>query len=141
MILKQGDVLTTNLEAIAHGVNCIGAFGAGVAGAIRKKHPSVYERYITKHQTEGWSLADIQPCRDNGKIIYNCATQKLCGADYRHVNYEALYRCLMAVGSLEKEIAIPLIGCGLAGGSKRILLSMVETVEEIHDCSFEVWEL
>lgn len=47
MIVKeiQGDITTATHGIIAHGVNCQGVMGSGVALAIRNRWPKVFEEY------------------------------------------------------------------------------------------------
>jgi len=47
-IIKK-DVTTVTKGVVAHGVNCQGAMGSGVAGAIRRKWPSVFIEYASYH--------------------------------------------------------------------------------------------
>ena len=41
LTVVKGDLLSVTEGVIAHGVNCRGAFGSGVAGAIARKFPWV----------------------------------------------------------------------------------------------------
>ena len=129
MIVKEikGDLLDTHIKNIAQGVNCQGAMGSGVAKAIMTKYPDVRESYINFHKhilptlingTEDL-LGVVQPVQvEDGKTVYNLFTQDDYGYDGKlYLDIQALYDCftnLIKMGV--KEIAIPRIGCGLAGG-------------------------
>ena len=43
----KGDVLESREQIVAHGVNCTGHFGSGVAGAIKRKKPYIREQYLS----------------------------------------------------------------------------------------------
>ena len=119
----QGDLLASNLKVIAHGCNCRGAFGAGIARQIRITYPNVYEVYNLKHRVLGLELGSILPVRTlDGRIVVNCMTQQDCGNDGRvYLDYDALDRCMAAINDHvenwgETEVGMPKIGAGLAGG-------------------------
>lgn len=50
----EGDLLEAKKGVICHQVNCLGAMNSGVALAIRKKYPKVYNLYydLVTHMTE-----------------------------------------------------------------------------------------
>jgi O-acetyl-ADP-ribose deacetylase (regulator of RNase III) len=80
----KGDLFKSGARIIAHGVNCQGAFGSGVAGQIVKKHPLAASAYFAKFDLDGWKLGDVQFASpydtdthtDGPLYIANCATQK-----------------------------------------------------------------
>lgn len=145
MVILKGDLLSVTEGVIAHGVNCRGAFGSGVAGAISRQFPWVREAYFNKWRAEGWKLGDVQVVRNDGtkvvkkstmeKILKlsgltfaNCATQYDFGTDKINIDYSALELCINKVLHFchmnNFPLSIPKIGCGLAGGKW-------ETVQEI----------
>lgn len=142
----KGDVLQSDCEIIAHGCNCAGGFGAGVALAIARKYPKVRGEYFKKfHSLEKWSPGDIQivPVSDKQSIA-NCGTQKHYlprGQD--HFEYEAFVgicrelrdHCL----THNKRLAMPKIGSALAGGNWKKILKIIET--ELKDVEVHIFEL
>jgi O-acetyl-ADP-ribose deacetylase (regulator of RNase III) len=141
----KGDVFESNANIIAHGVNCKGGFGSGVAGLMAKKHPSVRNGYLTKFKSEGWKLGDVQfvhlydhrsSIESPNKITYivaNCATQNnYLPRGERHADYDAIKTCMEKVKQYAKEreatIAIPKIGAGLAGGDWGIIEKILKEV-------------
>lgn len=48
----NGDILDSGADLICHQVNCQGAFGRGMAGAIRQRFPEVEKTY--KKMTRQW---------------------------------------------------------------------------------------
>lgn len=138
----KGDLLTTNCEIIAHGCNCSGGFGSGIAGLIAKKYPIVKENYLKKYwSVSGWALGDIQFNRVNTsfneyKIIINCATQFYYGREAKYgkvyVSYEAIEIIMNKLYNYSKEnnlkIAIPKIGAGLAGGDWKVIEKIINDI-------------
>lgn len=151
MITKYivGDITQTELKYIAHGVNCKNKMGSGVAKALYEKFPAVKEEYHalfdvldlnrTKYDT---ILGITRKVFSGDKVIYNCFTQENYGYDgKRYVNYNAVARCFESVvRGLRDEgnpiIAIPKIGCGLAGGNWEFMEQLInDTVGD----KLEIW--
>jgi len=127
ILLKKGSVFDTKAEIICHGVNCKGGFGSGIAGQIARRWPKVRKAYLDKFETTGWSLGDVLFVYSEHKlklpIIANIATQENFGYDGQlYADYEAIRIGLAKVlqfasdGRMNYNIALPRIGCGLAGG-------------------------
>lgn len=145
MILKQGNLFDTECKIIAHGVNCKGGFGSGVAGQIARLFPFVKEEYFRKFQVEGWKLGDVQFVVCGDKIIANCATQFNYGRTGVYVDYDAIGNCLNKVFDFahgcQAGVAIPWIGCGLAGGNRGLVSTIIQQVQQERKIYLEVWEL
>lgn len=83
---------------IAHGVNCQGAMGSGVAWYIRQKWPVVYKRFMESPKGAGMLgstvLVNVQP----HLYVANCYTQEYYGADgRRYADLDAVKKCLRTV--------------------------------------------
>lgn len=120
---RKGDLLASNLKVIAHGCNCQGKFGSGIALQIRNTYPNVYEVYRLKYQVLGLELGTILPVRTlDDRIVVNCMTQYDYGKDGTlYIDYNAVDRCMAAINSNVEawgvtEIGMPKIGAGLGGG-------------------------
>lgn len=109
--------------AIAHGVNCQGSMGAGVAKVLYSKWKQVKYEYIRRHNLIQPCLGHIQDI-DVGEdiIVFNCWTQKTYGAPGTgvHADLRAIKTCLRRVvafcaGYGIKTVYTPMIGCGLGG--------------------------
>lgn len=139
MITKYitGDITQTELEYIAHGVNCRNVMGSGVAKALFTKYPKVKTKY---HEYPNKSLGQIQEVFCEDKLIINCFTQKYYGYDsQRYVNYAAIVECfkrIIEVLPRDSKLAIPKIGCGLAGGNWDFMEQLInDTVGD----QLEIW--
>lgn len=118
-----GDLLTSNLQVIAHGCNCHGLMGSGIAKQIRATWPNVYEVYRLKYQVMGLELGTILPVRTlDGRMVVNCMTQYDCGHDGKlYVDYDAIESCIAAINNHVEawevtEVGFPFIGAGLGNG-------------------------
>jgi len=127
--LKLGEV-----NAIAHGVNCQGVMGSGIAVQIRNEWMDVYYKYRDFYMREGSYPEDLLgKCNKvityDDKIVYNLFTQLTFGKFGRHVSYEALFKAfseMLADPELPVIIGIPRIGCGLAGGDWDVVSRLIE---------------
>lgn len=140
MIIREikGNLLDTHLNFIAHGVNCQNKMGSGVAKALFTKYPQVKEMYH-KYYEESIHLAingqedflgTVQPVDvDDGKIVFNLFTQENYGYDGSlYVDYNSIketFDILTKKCNYVNAIAIPKIGCGLAGGDWDIVKTII----------------
>lgn len=149
--LIQGDLFTAKCDIIAHGCNCSGGFGSGVAGQIAKRWPRVREAYLQKYQKSGWKLGEIQLVFSTNDlelpIIANIATQEDFGYDGQlYVDYKAVKTGLNKVFKYCNEhnlsVALPKIGCGLAGGDWDKVYQIIQTLSSKYpSVAIEVYEL
>lgn len=133
---KQGDVTLAREQVIAHGVNCAGGFGTGVAGAIRKRYPEIREAYLAHEPKQ---LGTCQFIEHNGQIWVNAFTQQDYGYDGKqYADLTAVGYCLaeiadyMAAHELH-TIAMPRIGCGRGGLHWDQVSILVENLLEDYD--------
>ena len=142
LIEIKGDITDTDCTVIAHGVNCQGVMGSGVAKALYEKWPAVKERYLdvftnVNAGVDGENLLGYMDDAEveKGKFVINCFTQQYYGYDgKKYLSYDALEEAMttlhLCCKSLYKvdEIAIPKIGCGLAGGDWQIVKAILNKV-------------
>lgn len=124
----KGSLFDSPDPIIAHGCNCRGGFGSGVAGQIAKLYPEVRYSYLNKYNFSGWTLGEVQfvVTNDGKYTIANMATQEKYGYDGgTYVSYEAVRECLETVLDFAEEsgghISFPRFGSGLAGGDWGII--------------------
>lgn len=138
---RKGDLLAIENGILVHGCNCHGVMGAGVAAAVRRKYPSVYDAYVRQHRTTGLRLGTTQVCYSSldsgddwvkrhgdaacaglpqGLVVVNAMTQYDFGTHQRQVDYDAITSTFSRIRLLARDsglhVYFPLIGCGLAGG-------------------------
>lgn len=135
----KGDLFKAPERILAHGCNCSGGYGSGVAYGMSKKHYKAKEQYMDKFDSEeGWELGDVQFVTSRTKIIANCATQdSYMPRDRCHADYPAIRKCMELVKDFAKsngyDIAIPKIGAGLAGGDWNIIEGILKDVFSDYD--------
>lgn len=148
MFLKKGNLFDTSCKIIAHGVNCRGGFGSGVALQIAKRYPEVKLAYLKKHQShEKWKLGDVQYVLVMNHIIANMATQYDYGRVVKlYADYPSINKCFESIlkfaTELNVSVAMPKVGCGLAGGDWNIVCKLLQSSQEKYpNVHVEVWEL
>lgn len=129
----KGDLFNTHCKVIAHGVNCLGVMGSGVAAKIKFDYNKVcapYERYCRSKEKNplvlGGTLFIVE---EYNKIWVNMFTQADVSRIHRTANYEYLYRGFEQMRPLlefHRQFAMPFIGCGLGGGSWKIVKAIIE---------------
>ena len=140
-----GDLFTTQLPAIGHGVNIHGVMGSGIAPIIKKKYPAVFPPYKKACQdgslTPGLMLpVEVEP----GMWVFNLASQDKPG---RHARLdwlaESLERSFITATELNLPgFAIPRIGAGIGGLKWRDVKSTIERVASYYPhMTLEVWSL
>lgn len=141
MVLElKGDLRDTPIGNIAHGVNCQGVMGSGVARALFEKWPEVRSEYIYYCDRMFSPGMDQKPKDllgdfieiDAEKTIFNLFTQEGFGpGDKQYIDYAALLLCFKNLPDNIGELAVPRIGAGLAGGDWDIIKNiMVETTQK-----------
>ena len=128
-----------NTNVLAHGCNTLGSFGAGVALQIAQEYPAAAEADKAAFDARENQLGTFSSAVVAGgaKRIANLYIQESVGTDRRRVDYEALYSALSNLRAVLENagkegrayrVAMPWIGCGLAGGSKTVVRAMIEDI-------------
>lgn len=121
-------------RAIAHGCNCQGSMGAGVAKAIRARYPEMYEEYRRRCKAEPreFNLGDCWLWKSGDRPWeFNLGTQE--GFWRARASYEAIETALRAMRTQAdtegiSRIAVPRIGVGYGGLSWKKVRAIIETV-------------
>jgi O-acetyl-ADP-ribose deacetylase (regulator of RNase III) len=143
----KGDVLKSSADVIAHGCNCRGGYGAGIAQQILQQFPKAEQAYMSKFRSEGWHLGEVQIVKVGPKkFIANCATQDRFGSPRGgkvYADYGAIEEVMKQLKDLCTEynyqLAMPKIGAGLAGGDWVKIEAIINKV--FHDREVWVFEL
>lgn len=137
------DITTVTHGIVAHGVNCQCAMGSGVAGAIRRKWPTVYTEYSSYCATlitpeEALGIVQTVQVEDE-VVVANCFTQLNYGNDgKRYASLEALTEALISVFDYAEytnlPVYLPKIGCGLGGLSwENEVYPLIKRIINTHD--------
>ena len=139
----KGNLITMALEGhfdvITHGCNCFCNMGAGIAPQIKKAFPDAWHADRATHKGDIMKLgcyteAHIE-INDRGWLaIINSYTQYKYGSnhadgDKKPLDYDALTLCLRKINKnyKGKEIGLPWIGAGLAGGDWKRIKKIIQT--------------
>ena len=153
----KGNLLDSDCDYICHQVNCMGKMNSGVAKAIRKKWPVVFEEY-----QKAYSFAE--DCSINDKKLTTIATYLLGESQFvkindsqqvvnmfaqngygydgkRYTSYDAFWSCLGKIKSKVpkgSKIAFPYnIGCCRGGANWEVIYAMIVAVlNEDYDIYF-----
>ncbi len=124
----RGDLFETKLSYIAHGCNCSGSFGAGVAKQIAQRWPIARDAYFRSVP----KLGDVQAVRVSDDLtIFNCGTQQGYGRQNgkQYVSYEAIQQCMRKIKQMlpeNEKVAMPKIGAGLGGGDWAVIEDIIK---------------
>lgn len=145
LIHKNGNMFTTELPAIAHGVNCKGLMGSGVAAIIRKDWPEVNEAYVAVCDKGLLHPGDNLPLTaEDGTIFLNLASQDNPGADARLDWLREAFANGLKYCEVEgiKGFAMPRIGAGIGGLNWDDVLPVIEEeTAKAPNVLVEIWSL
>lgn len=114
------DITTVDYGIVAHGVNCQGVMGSGVAKAIKNKWPEIYESFLDTPK-EKRQLGYINFVHISYYLwVLNLYTQEKYGNDGKiYASSEGISEALTSTfkfaNKLNLPINMPKIGCGLGG--------------------------
>lgn len=142
-----GDIFTTTLPAIAHGVNLEGNMGSGIAAIIKRLYPEVlppYEFACEENLLQPGEVLPVHVASNPDVWIYNLASQVLQGANARMDLIEQSFTNAFDVARElgHKGFAIPRIGSNVGGLNWNDVRPLLERIaEENADIHVEIWSL
>jgi O-acetyl-ADP-ribose deacetylase (regulator of RNase III) len=131
---RSGDLFSTDIRYIVHGVNARGVMGKGVAKQVRDSYPQAYNEYLALWaRNRALVPGTVQFVDCGAKTIVNAVTQKDFAKAYndptRYVSYDAVAQCMAAINCEipGQQLAMPKIGAQLGGGRWEIIERIIET--------------
>lgn len=134
----KGNLLEAEEDILVHQVNCQSKMASGVALAIRKKYPIVYNDYMefcNKHSKKEDLLGKVLVSKvEEDKFVANLFGQLNYGYDgKRYTSYDALYEGLSYIKEKaqqsNKSVAMPFkIGSDRGGASWYVVYAMIEDI-------------
>ena len=137
--IESGDIFSIEgVSSYAHGCNCAGAMGRGIAVQFRKKFPQMYESYRRMCLSGNYNPGDVYDYDYGYGHVYNLATQqhysipsKLAKLEYIEASMNKMM--LLAEADGVKAIALPKIGAGLGGLNWDEVKQVIEKVAAKHN--------
>lgn len=122
-----------NLQGIsnyAHGCNCAGAMGKGIALQFKNKFPKMYIEYKRLCKEELFSLGDIYIYDYGNGTIFNLGSQITwkTKADINAIESSLIKMLSYAQQNNILKIALPKIGAGLGGLNWNDVKSLINIV-------------
>lgn len=117
-LFVSGDLLADqSLDGIAHGCNCAGYMGAGIADSIRKRFPEMFSAYRDLCKVGKFVLGDVFPWKEDKLTVFNLATQQVGGACALLLAVDVSVRRMVLLAKQQgiQRIGIPRIGAGIGG--------------------------
>jgi O-acetyl-ADP-ribose deacetylase (regulator of RNase III) len=144
----SGDLFRNEFQAqaFAHGCNCQGAMGAGIAETFRARYPEMYEEYRRrcKAKPREFNLGDCWLWKVDGQPwVFNLGTQE--GYWRARACYQAVEQALTALRTRAdregvRTVAMPRIGVGYGGLSWKKVREVIERVFAGWDGTLYVYE-
>ncbi|WP_264536544.1 macro domain-containing protein [Flavobacterium sp. N1736] len=120
------------VTSFAHGCNCAGAMGKGIALQFKQKYPKMYLEYNKLCKEGQFSLGDLLTYKHENEVIFNLGTQKTwrTNADISAIESSLNKMLLYASKNNIFKIALPKIGAGLGGLNWSDVKSTIEKVAQ-----------
>ena len=114
----EGDLFgAKDFRAWAHGCNCAGSMGAGIAVEFKRRFPRMFDEYRVRCADGRFGLGDVFVWSEGDMTVYNLGTQEHWR---KKAQLAALSKAVGRMVSLAEKggverIALPRIGAGLGG--------------------------
>lgn len=131
-LIVKGDLIKLAedglFDVIVHGCNCFNVMGSGIAKTIKDRYPGAYKMDCGTIKGDSSKLGTYTVYNTEKFTIINAYTQYNIRKNSDVFDYDAFQKILDQLDqtySNDIKIGFPLIGCGLAGGNKERILSMI----------------
>jgi O-acetyl-ADP-ribose deacetylase (regulator of RNase III) len=131
----SGDLFVNRVkaEALAHGCNCAGSMGAGIAVGFKERYPAMFEEFRRrcKGKPPDFTLGDVFLWQEEGKpAVFNLGTKPRPGRGAAYPIVETALKALRAAADEAgiRTIAMPRIAAGYGGLSWKKVKAQIETM-------------
>lgn len=136
--LKEGNIFNIpGVSNYAHGCNCAGAMGKGIAVQFKEKFPEMYLQYKKLCRSGTFTLGEVFMYNYGDGRVFNLGTQQswTTKAEISAVNVAIGKMLQLAAENQVTQIALPKIGAGLGKldweSVKRVINEQATTYPEI----------
>lgn len=135
-----GNLFDAPQAVVAHGCNCQGAMGRGIALGMRQRFPRMFEHYRSLCLQGKFRPGQVLMWKTPTGWIANLATQDNWGTQAVQARPEWIETCLTKLVRWCREhgyseLATPRLGCGLGG----LRWEQVEPIFERLASDFDIW--
>lgn len=116
--LTEGNIFSIpGVNNYAHGCNCAGAMGKGIALQFKERFPEMYLQYKKLCKSGSFALGEVFMYNHGKGFVFNLGTQKswTTKAEISAVDAAIGKMLQLARENEVKQIALPKIGAGLGG--------------------------
>lgn len=116
--IEKGDIFNiVGVNNYAHGCNCAGAMGKGIALQFKNKYPKMYSEYRAMCKGGLFNPGDVFDYNYGNGHIYNLGTQVSWKTKARleYIEDSVVRMLELAASDNVTKIALPAIGAGLGG--------------------------
>ena len=117
-VFLAGDLFTAeHLDALAHGCNCAGAMGKGIAVEFRRRHPKMYQEYRLRCRKGSFQTGDVFFWEASIPAVFNLGTQRTwrTKAELPHIRTAITRMIALAQSRGMTRVGLPRVGAGLGG--------------------------
>lgn len=129
----SGDLFVNRVgaAALAHGCNCAGSMGAGVAVGFRERYPAMFAEFRRRCKADPpeFALGDVFVWREGGlPAVFNLGTQPRAGRGATYPVVEQALKALREAADREgiASVAVPRIAAGYGGLSWKKVRALIE---------------
>ena len=137
--ISHGDIFSIEgVTNYAHGCNCAGAMGKGIALAFREKYPQMYDTYRSLCRSGKFRPGSVYEYYTGKGYVFNLVTQVSwkTGATLPYIRTALQNMVSFALSNGVQKIAMPQIGAGLGGlkwdDVKRIIEEIAASISSEH---------
>lgn len=138
----RGDLFHHGLSALAHGCNCAGAMGKGIAVEFRSRFPKMYAEYKRRCKDGRFDLGDVFAWTEGALTIFNLGTQKTWRTKAALPAIETSLREMVRLAEAAgiTRVGVPRIGAGLGGLAWTDVRAVLEAIGRTTTLELVVFE-
>lgn len=133
--IAEGDIFKINrVSNFAHGCNCAGVMGKGIALQFKSRFPQMYEQYKLLCKNKEFTVGSVFKYPYIDGVIYNLGTQRTWKerAELRYIESALCTMMKMAQNDNVTDIAMPSIGAGLGGMEWKDVKRLIDNVSSFY---------
>lgn len=139
----EGDLFArADLDALAHGCNCAGAMGRGIAVEFKVRFPRMYAEYKRRCDVGEFGLGHVFEWSEQRPTVFNLGTQKTWRTKAELGAVETALREMVRRAEARgiRRIGMPRVGAGLGGLDWHDVRAVIERVASDTPVEFIVFE-